>query len=93
LPLPPAWRLGLRPTAADAAARRLVGEALDVRGVADAGRCGLKMAPLTKPDLSALGAGLRSEMASLRAELVLLKWMAGFNLATSVAVLFLLLRR
>jgi hypothetical protein len=51
------------------------------------------MAPLTKPDLSALGAGLRSEMASLRAELVLLKWMAGFNLATSVAVLFLLLRR
>jgi hypothetical protein len=47
LPLPPARRLGLRPTADDAAARRLVGEALDVRGVANAGRCELKVAPLT----------------------------------------------
>jgi hypothetical protein len=93
LPLPPAWRLGLRPTAHGAAARRLVDAAVELRPVATAGRCELKMAPLTKPDLSALGAGLRSEIAGLKADLFLLKWMAGFNLATSVAVLFLLLRR
>jgi hypothetical protein len=37
-------------------------------------------------------ADLKEETAPIKAELLLLKWMAGFNLAATMAVLFLLLR-
>jgi hypothetical protein len=46
-----------------------------------------------RSEIATLAAALRSEIATVKAEVLLLKWMAGFNLATSVAVLFLLLRR
>jgi hypothetical protein len=50
----------------------------------------------TKSDLreglAALKADLRAEIAPIKAEQLLLKWMTGFNLAMTVAILFLLLR-
>ena len=43
-------------------------------------------------DIARQGADLRGEIAAVKAEQVLHRWMLGFNLALTVAVLFLLLR-
>lgn len=46
----------------------------------------------TKSDLRELGADLRAEIAGVKAEQSLQKWMLGFNLAITVAVLFMMLK-
>ena len=46
----------------------------------------------TKLDLAELGANLRAEIAPIKSDVQLLKWMVGFVLAAVVAVFFMLLR-
>jgi hypothetical protein len=46
-----------------------------------------------RAEIAALKSDLRAEIAGVKSEVLLLKWMVGFNLATTVAVIFLLLRR
>lgn len=46
----------------------------------------------TKLDLAEHGANLRAEIAPIKADVHLLKWMVGFNLAATIAVFYMLLR-
>jgi uncharacterized protein involved in exopolysaccharide biosynthesis len=46
-----------------------------------------------RAEIAAFKAEIRAEIAGLKAEQALLKWMVGFNLALTVGVLFLLLKR